>query len=88
MLARVHGILFFSTPHRGTTHAGTLNSFLSTMVGMSTKVYVSELEDSSTSIEDISEQFRVICGSWQLVSLYETLPTKLVPGIKKMVGEP
>jgi hypothetical protein len=85
MLSRVHGILFLATPHRGSPHARNLNHFLSIMLGTSTKVYVSELESSSTSIEDINEQFRAICGSWRLVSLYETLPTRLVSGIKKIV---
>ncbi|KAM7208213.1 putative WD40 domain containing protein [Naviculisporaceae sp. PSN 640] len=84
MLAKVHGIMFLSTPHKGSSHANTLNSLLS-LFGSSTKVYVSELDPNSTSIEDITEQFRGICGSWELVSLYETRMTKLSPGIKKMV---
>ncbi|KAK0666749.1 putative WD40 domain-containing protein [Cercophora samala] len=85
MLSKVHGIMFFSTPHKGSSHASTLNSLLSMLIGSSAKVYVSELDPNSTSIEDISEQFRGICGSWQLVSLYETQPTKLSPGIKRMI---
>lgn len=85
MLSKVHGIMFFSTPHKGSSHASTLNSLLSVLIGTSAKVYVSELNPNSTSIKDISEQFRGICGSWQLVSLYETHPTKLSPGIKRMV---
>jgi hypothetical protein len=85
MLAKVHGIVFLSTPHKGSSLARTLNSMLSTL-GRASKVYVSELDSSSTSIEDINEQFRAICDSWQLISLYETKPTKLVSGIKKMVG--
>lgn len=76
--------MFFSTPHKGSAHARTLNNFLSLMA--STKVYVSELESSSTSIEDISEQFRTICSQLRLVSLYENLPTKLVSGVRKLVG--
>ncbi|KAK4203401.1 putative WD40 domain-containing protein [Triangularia verruculosa] len=85
MLSKVHGIMFFSTPHKGSSHASTLNSLLSVLIGTSAKVYVSELDPSSTSIEDISEQFRNICGSWQLISLYETQPTKISPGIKRMI---
>ncbi|KAI1178312.1 hypothetical protein F4777DRAFT_113251 [Nemania sp. FL0916] len=85
MLSKVHGIMFLSTPHRGSSHAHALNTLLSIMIGSSSKVYVSELESSSTSIEDIREQFRAICSSWKLVSLYESLPTKLLPGVKRMI---
>lgn len=86
MIAKVHGIMFFSTPHRGSTHARTLNGFLSIAIGLSTKVYVSELSSSSTSIEDIEEQFRTICSHLRLVSLYETQPTKLMIGVRTMVS--
>lgn len=86
MLSKVHGIMFFSTPHKGSIHARTLNNILSVVAGSSSKIYVSELSTSSTSIEDISEQFRTTCGQLQLVSLYENKPTKLVSGVKKLVG--
>ncbi|KAI1314239.1 hypothetical protein F5Y03DRAFT_336508 [Xylaria venustula] len=85
MLSKVHGIMFLSTPHRGSNYARSLNTILSVMVGSSAKVYISELESSSTSIEDVGEQFRAICSSWELVSLYESRPTKLSPGIKRMI---
>jgi len=88
MVSKVHGIMFFSTPHKGSPHARTLNQFLSLMVGTSRKVYIGELETSSTSIEDINEQFRNICSQWKLISLYESLPTKLVSGMKKLVSIP
>ncbi|KAK0721186.1 hypothetical protein B0T21DRAFT_48645 [Apiosordaria backusii] len=84
LMSKVHGIMFLSTPHRGSSHAATLNSMLS-VIGSSPKVYVAELNPSSTSIEDINEQFRGICGSWQLVSLYETQQTRLSPGLKRMI---
>ena len=83
MLSKVHGVMFLSTPHKGSSHASTLNSLLSVMT--KNKIYVSELEPNSTSIEDINEQFRAICSPWQLVSLYETKPTRLAHGIKKLV---
>lgn len=85
MLSKVHGIMFLSTPHRGSQYARTLNNFLSITLGAS-KVYVSELESSSTSIEDISEQFRGICGPWKLASLYETLSTKFLSGVRRLVS--
>jgi len=86
ILSNVHGIMFLSTPHKGSSHASTLNSLLSVLLGSSTKVYIAELDPSSTSIEDISEQFRGICGSWELVSMYETKATRLSPGIKRMAS--
>ena len=85
MLSKVHGIMFLATPHQGSSHAHTFNNILS--VVFSKKVYISELDGSSPSIEDINEQFRGICSSWQLVSLYETVPTKVARGIKRMVRQ-
>lgn len=81
----VHGIMFFSTPHRGSSHARKLNSLL-VMLGSRTKTYVSELDTSSTSIEDINEQFRTICSHLHLVSLYETLTTRVFAGVRKLVS--
>ncbi|KAK3941650.1 vegetative incompatibility protein HET-E-1 [Diplogelasinospora grovesii] len=85
IIALVRGIIFFSTPHRGSSLAETLNRVLSVMVGLSKKVYVSELESNSTSIRDINRYFLPLCGPLQLVSLYETLSTRVSPGVKKMV---
>ncbi|KAI0383265.1 hypothetical protein F5Y04DRAFT_250954 [Hypomontagnella monticulosa] len=85
MLSKVRGIMFLSTPHKGSPHARTLNSFLSIMAGRSSKIYISELDGSSTSIEDANEQFRAICGSWRLFSLYETLPTRLMSGVRRII---
>ena len=87
MLSNIHGIIFLSTPHRGSLHAHALNNLLSATVGTSRKVYIAELERNSTSLEDLNEQFCRVCGALQLVSLYETLPTTILPKIKKkMVG--
>jgi hypothetical protein len=85
MISHVHGIVFLSTPHRGSSHARSLNNLLSVMIGTSKKVYVAELDSNSTSIEDINEQFRSVSGPLRLVSMYETLPTRVSPGIKKLV---
>ena len=86
MMASVHGIFFFSTPHRGSDNAALLNHILSVTIGASSKVYVAELEQSSTSIHTLNEQFRSNCGNLHLVSLYETLPTKLAMGLKRIVS--
>jgi len=86
MMMRVHGMFFFSTPHRGSGYAGLLNRILSVTIGVSSKVYVAELEPNSTSINTLNEQFRSNCGNLHLISLYETLPTKVPLGFKKIVG--
>jgi len=86
MMIRVHGMFFFSTPHRGSDYAGLLNSILSVTIGASSKVYVAELEQNSTSINTLNEQFRSNCGKLHLISIYETLPTKVPLGFKKIVG--
>ncbi|KAL2263940.1 hypothetical protein VTK26DRAFT_4127 [Humicola hyalothermophila] len=85
MISQVHGIVFLSTPHRGSSHASSLNNLLSVMIGSSNKVYLAELESNSTSIEDINEQFRSVSTRLRLVSMYETLPTRVFPGIKKLI---
>ncbi|KAK4102353.1 hypothetical protein N658DRAFT_470033 [Parathielavia hyrcaniae] len=85
MISHVHGIVFLSTPHRGSSHASSLNNLLSVMIGTSSKVYLAELDSRSTSIEDINEQFRSVSDPLHLVSMYETLPTRVSPGTKKLV---
>ncbi|KAK3305583.1 uncharacterized protein B0T15DRAFT_202866 [Chaetomium strumarium] len=84
MVTSVHGIVFLSTPHRGSSYASSLNT-LSVMVGTSNKVYVSELDSNSTSIEDLKGQFRAVCGSLRLVSMFETLPTKISPAVRRLI---
>ena len=88
MISHVHGIVFLSTPHRGSSHAGSLKNLLSVMIGTPNKAYVTELESNSTSIRDINEQFRSVGKNLRLVSMYETLPTRVFPGIKKLVRKP
>lgn len=82
-MEQVRGIIFLSTPHRGSSLAPLLNLLAATL-GASPKVYLSELGVNSPSIENLTEDFRGVCNSLQLVSFYETLPTR-IPGGKKMV---
>lgn len=84
MLAQVRGIMFLSTPHRGSASASTLKTLLSATLGKD-KTYISELKNNSTSIEDLNEQFRGACEHLQLVSIYETKPTKIATGIKRTI---
>lgn len=83
MLSSVLGVMFLSTPHNGSSHAGLLNNVLAATMGKS-KTYMSDIASNSTFIEDLNEQFRGVCEDIQLISVYETLPTKLGP-LKRMV---
>jgi len=88
IITQIHAMLFLGTPHRGSALADTLNNIFRTTPGLSTKLYVEELERSSNSLQDINEQFRTACGDVRLVSLYETQKTSLGFGIKKIVTHP
>lgn len=78
-------MLFLETPHRGSGLAETLNHILRSTPGFSPKIYVSELEKSSESLQGINDQFRTLCTDVKLVSLYETRRTSLLLGIRKLV---
>lgn len=79
-------MLFLSTPHKGSNYARTLNSILNAAPTTEQKIYVSELELNSTSLQDINEQFRTMCGDLILVSFYESLKTNIGPGLKRFVS--
>jgi hypothetical protein len=81
MITSVVGVIFLSTPHKGSDFARTLNNILSVSMVSSAKVYVSELGSHSPTLKDINEQFRLVCKRLRLVSFYETLKTRV--GISK-----
>ena len=84
IIGRVHGILFLATPHRGAQYAKILNNILSTApFGSSPKAYVADLDIHSGALQDINEQFRVLCGDLALVSFFETLKTSF--GVTKVL---
>ncbi|PGH00305.1 hypothetical protein AJ79_08236 [Helicocarpus griseus UAMH5409] len=87
IVSQIFGIVFLGTPHRGSSFAPMLNNILRTAPTTGTKIYVNELEKGSTSINDINEQFRNVCGDLNLVSFYETLRTTLAPGVKATIVE-
>ena len=77
---------FLATPHRGSNYAHILNQILATMpFSASQKEYITQLETKSSTIQDINDQFRTICGELILVSFYETEKTSLLKGVKRMV---
>jgi hypothetical protein len=77
MISQTYGIVFLGTPHRGSNLSSTLNNILRASPSPNTKVYVNELERGSTSLSDINEQFRNMCGGLTLVSFHETLNTSV-----------
>ncbi|KAF1982271.1 hypothetical protein K402DRAFT_415046 [Aulographum hederae CBS 113979] len=87
MVSRVRAFMFMSTPHKGSFHANMLNSLLSASPKNSQKIYVAELDVNSTTLQDLNEQFRVICDGLHIVSFYETLLTKMGPTKILMVGK-
>lgn len=84
LMARVYGIMFLATPHRGAQYAKMLNNILSTCpLGPPPKAYVAELDMHSPSLQDINEQFRVGCENLELISFFETRKTNL--GVTKIL---
>jgi len=79
MMAQTYGIVFLGTPHRGSGFAQTLNNILRATPNTGTKFYLNELEKGSTTLQDINEQFRNVCGELALVSFHETLKTSIGP---------
>jgi hypothetical protein len=86
LVAKVHGMVFLSTPHKGSGLAETLNNILRSTPRMSSKAYVGELEQGSSSLQDINEQFRTVCQELELVSFYETQKTSIA-GTKRLVQQ-
>ncbi|KAL8911682.1 MAG: hypothetical protein Q9172_007630 [Xanthocarpia lactea] len=73
IIAHVYGMLFLATPHRGSQYAKVLNNILSTApMGAPPKAYVASLDAQSEALQDINEQFRIICQDLFLVSFWET----------------
>lgn len=84
LIAKVYGIMFLATPHRGAQYAKMLNNILSTVpFGTTSKAYVAELGAQSGSLQDINEQFSKFCEELQLASFFETLKTSV--GVTKIL---
>lgn len=80
LVRAMSGIVFLSTPHRGSNLAETLNHILSACVfALSPKQYISELSINSPALQEINEQFRNLVPSLSIVSFYETLKTTIGP---------
>ncbi|KAL8827684.1 MAG: hypothetical protein Q9170_006915, partial [Blastenia crenularia] len=81
----ISAIIFLSTPHRGSNLAEILNRILAASF-QSARNFITDLNRSSTALEEINEQFRHIAPRLSIWSFYETLPTPIGPK-KTMVLE-
>ncbi|KAI0601591.1 hypothetical protein F4775DRAFT_404833 [Biscogniauxia sp. FL1348] len=77
LVSSIKGVVFLSTPHRGSDLARLLNKILSATVGLTPKHYVTELIQNGPFLRMINEQFRHLAPSLQIFSFYETLRTSL-----------
>lgn len=85
IIRSVSSIVFLSTPHRGTNLAETLNSILKVSFVASPMHFIAELGAGSQTLEKLNEQFRHVAEKLQLVSFYETRPTRVL-GKTQIVG--
>ena len=84
IIAQVYGMLFLATPHRGSQYAKMLNNILATIpMGPPPKAYVASLDAQSEALQDINEQFRIVCQELVLISFWET--SKIIFGLKKIL---
>ena len=77
---RVAGMVFFATPHRGTS---VVKNILR-MMPWWPEPTLRELEPDSALIEDINERFRNNSEDLELVSFYETHPTSIKGFLSKV----
>ncbi|KIW78260.1 hypothetical protein Z517_08094 [Fonsecaea pedrosoi CBS 271.37] len=79
------GIMFLSTPHRGSNLSPVLNLTLRATFQPG-KTFIKELERNSSAIEDINDQFRHVAPNLSIVSFYEEHATPIL-GKRLMIVE-
>ena len=80
LIQAVSGIVFLSTPHRGSNLAEVLNRILAACIfAFSPKQYIAELGINSPTLQEINEQFRTLAPSVSIISFFETLKTPIGP---------
>lgn len=77
LIRSVTAILFLATPHRGSNFAEILNRILSVSLISAPKEYVNDMTKNSTTLQRINETFRHVVKGLDIVSLYETRPTRI-----------
>jgi hypothetical protein len=85
IITSVSSIIFFATPHRGTNLAETLNRILQVCFTTNPTQFIAELAQASQTLQKLNEQFRHVAPKLQIVSFYETRPTKVFK-MTQMVG--
>ncbi|PGH23163.1 hypothetical protein AJ80_02799 [Polytolypa hystricis UAMH7299] len=83
----IHGILFLSTPHRGSNLAEILERILAASIICPPKQYIAELKNNSRTLEDINEHFRNIAPKLTIFSFFETAQTAFGPTSDIIVGK-
>lgn len=85
-IARRLGAMFFlATPHRGSDSAKMLNDIL--QIASVSRLYIEDLEQGSSTLRSINDDFRRFAGDMKLWSFYET--QKLSIGVfKKLIVDP
>lgn len=73
LAARIQGVLFLATPHRGSDLAQVLSKLLNLMGGQ--RPCVTDLNRDSEALRLINDEFPERCQDLLLYSFYETLPT-------------
>lgn len=71
--ARIQGMLFLATPHRGSDMAQVLSNLLKLMPGQ--RPFVTDLKRDSHTMHTINDEFPELCQGLLLYSFYETRPT-------------
>ncbi|KAK7710083.1 hypothetical protein SLS63_013049 [Diaporthe eres] len=77
LIRNVIAVLFLATPHRGSNFAETLNRILSVSFVSAPKEFVNDMVKNSTTLQRINETFRHVVKGLDIVSLYETRPTRI-----------
>lgn len=78
LVESINAIIFLSTPHRGSNLAEVLNRVLMATL-QSARNFIADLSRTSTTLEEINEQFRHVAPRLSIWSFYETLPTHIGP---------
>lgn len=73
----VSGIVFLSTPHRGTNLAETLNLILQASLVANPTQFIAELAPRSQTLAMINDQFRHMAPKIDMISFYETRYTTI-----------
>lgn len=88
LIRSVTAILFLATPHRGSNFAEILNRILSVSLISAPKEYVNDMTKNSTTLQRINETFRHVVKGLDIVSLYETRPTRIGFDGNRIVSRP